>query len=70
MEVENKNAELNRANNAIQHTGRDLINERAKNEETEKRLQEAEENLGRILLAPSWVECDELTSKLRIGSEQ
>ena len=46
--VEEKSAELDRANNALQNTGRELVNERAKNEETERRLQEAEDNLGRI----------------------
>ena len=47
-EIEQKSEQLGNAENALQNTGRDLVNARARNDETEKRLQEAEENLGRI----------------------
>ena len=47
-EIEVKSEQLDNAKNALQNTGRDLVNARARNDETEKRLQETEENLGRI----------------------
>ena len=47
-EIEEKSEQLGNAKNALQNTGRDLVNARARNDETEKRLQETEENLGRI----------------------
>ena len=47
-EIEVKSEQLGNAKNALQNTGRDLVNARARNDETEKRLQETEENLGRI----------------------
>ena len=47
-EIEQKSEQLGNAKNALQNTGRDLVNARARNDETEKRLQETEENLGRI----------------------
>ena len=47
-EIEQKSEQLGNAENALQNTGRDLVNARARNDETEKRLQETEENLGRI----------------------
>ena len=47
-EIEVKSEQLDNARNALQNTGRDLVNARARNDETEKRLQETEENLGRI----------------------
>ena len=47
-EIEVKSEQLDNARNALQNTGRDLVNARARNDETEERLQETEENLGRI----------------------
>ena len=47
-EIEQKSEQLGNAENALQNTGRDLVNARARNDETEERLQETEENLGRI----------------------
>ena len=47
-EIEQKSEQLGNAKNALQNTGRDLVNARARNDETEERLQETEENLGRI----------------------
>ena len=47
-EIEVKSEQLDNARNALQNTGRDLVNARTRNDETEKRLQETEENLGRI----------------------
>ena len=47
-EIEEKSEQLGNAKNALQNTGRDLVNARARNDETEERLQETEENLGRI----------------------
>ena len=47
-EIEQKSEQLGNAENALQNTGRDLVNARARNDETEERLRETEENLGRI----------------------
>ena len=47
-EIEVKSEQLDNAKNALQNTGRDLVNARARNDETEERLRETEENLGRI----------------------
>ena len=47
-EIEAKSEQLGNAENALRGTARELVTARARNEETERKLQEAEDNLGRI----------------------